>query len=152
MATQVQILDKTDCISHSTNTLGKAMNPIILPPAMGNSRTDWVLQPWWGNLFRRRKTLNSNQLNLKIDLVSYPAWAEGLVNKYTETETDIARSAETVEYTDLNLCRGVIPTPNECLGYDTKQSDGEVPVMPLPLLPGPLWPGVLAPDRALSMV
>ena len=34
-ATQVQILDKTDCISHSTNTLRKGMNPIILPPAMG---------------------------------------------------------------------------------------------------------------------
>ena len=28
-------LDETDCISHSTNTLGKDMNPIILPPAMG---------------------------------------------------------------------------------------------------------------------
>ena len=34
-ATQVQILDKADCISHSTNTLGKGMNPIILLPAMG---------------------------------------------------------------------------------------------------------------------
>ena len=32
---RVQILDETDCISHSTNTLGKCMNPIILPPAMG---------------------------------------------------------------------------------------------------------------------
>ena len=31
----VQILDLTDCISHSTNALGKGMNPIILPPAMG---------------------------------------------------------------------------------------------------------------------
>ena len=31
----VQILDETDCSSHSTNTLGKDMNPIILPPAMG---------------------------------------------------------------------------------------------------------------------
>ena len=30
-ATRVQILDVTDCISHSTNTLGKGMNPIILP-------------------------------------------------------------------------------------------------------------------------
>ena len=28
-------LDETDCISHCTNTLGKGMNPIILPPAMG---------------------------------------------------------------------------------------------------------------------
>ena len=35
MATRVQILDETDCISHSNNTLGKGMNPIILPPAMG---------------------------------------------------------------------------------------------------------------------
>ena len=26
--------DETDCISHSTNTLGKGMNQIILPPAM----------------------------------------------------------------------------------------------------------------------
>ena len=32
---RVQILDVTDCISHSTNTLGDGMNPIILPPAMG---------------------------------------------------------------------------------------------------------------------
>ena len=50
---------------------------------------------------------------------------------------------------------------NEYPGYDSKQSDGEVPVMlelggmwstsSLPLLPGSLWPGVVAPDRALSM-
>ena len=26
---------QADCISHSTNTLGKGMNPNILPPAMG---------------------------------------------------------------------------------------------------------------------
>ena len=35
VVTRVQILDETDYISHSTNTLGKGMNPIILPPAMG---------------------------------------------------------------------------------------------------------------------
>ena len=34
-ATRVQLLDETDCISHSTNTLGEGMNPSILPPAMG---------------------------------------------------------------------------------------------------------------------
>ena len=55
----------------------------------------------------------------------------------------------------------MISTPNKCPGYDTKQSDGEVPVMQeifgmrstssLPLLPGPLWPEVIARDRALSM-
>ena len=64
-ATRVQILDETDCISHSTNTLGKGMNSIILPPA------------------RRRKTLNSNLLNFALKLtLSYPARAEGLVNIY----------------------------------------------------------------------
>ena len=35
MATRVQILDQANCISHSTNTLGKGMNSIILPPVMG---------------------------------------------------------------------------------------------------------------------
>ena len=33
--TRVQIQAKTNCISHSTNTPGKGMNPIILTPAMG---------------------------------------------------------------------------------------------------------------------
>ena len=37
-----------------------------------------------------------------------------------------AQSAGPVEYTD---CRGVRPPPNDCPGYDTKQSDGEGPVM-----------------------
>ena len=60
----------------------------------------------------------------------------------------------------LLLCRGVRPIPNECPGYDTKQSDSEVPVMvelwgmrsipSLPSLLGPLWPGVVAPERVLS--
>ena len=58
------------------------------------------------------------------------------------------------------LCRG-IRSPKEYPGYDTKQSDSEVPVMlelwgmrstpSLLLLPGPLWPGMVAPDKALSI-
>ena len=54
----------------------------------------------------------------------------------------------------LHLCRGVLTPPNDCPGFDTKQSDVKVPVMlgpSLPLLPGPLRPSVVAPDRALSM-
>ena len=49
------------------------------------------------------------------------------------------------------------PPPNEYLGYDIKQSDGEVPVMlelweiqstpSLPSLPSPLWLGVIAPNK-----
>ena len=55
-----------------------------------------------------------------------------------------------------SLQRGRTP-PNECPGYDTKQSDGEAPALlelwgmrstpSLPSLPGPLWPGVVAPDK-----
>ena len=58
-----------------------------------------------------------------------------------------------------SLQRGKTPF-NECSGYDTKQSDGEAPVMLvlwgmrntslLLLLPGPLCPRVVAPDRVLS--
>ena len=33
--TRVQIPDEVDCILHSSHKLGKGMNPIILPSAMG---------------------------------------------------------------------------------------------------------------------
>ena len=60
----------------------------------------------------------------------------------------IAQLAGVVEYTDCFSAEGVRP-PNECPGYDTKQSDGEVTAMlelwgmrstpSSPSLPGPLW-------------
>ena len=75
--------------------------------------------------------------------------------------SQIALSAGAVEYTDCFSTERLEPHLNECLGYDTKQSDGEIPVMlelwgkwsttSLPSLPGPLWPGVVAHDRVLSM-
>ena len=34
-ATRVQILNELVYILHSTKTIGKGMNPIILPPGMG---------------------------------------------------------------------------------------------------------------------
>ena len=60
----------------------------------------------------------------------------------------------------MHLCKWV-RLPNECPVNDTKQSDGQVPVMLeirgmrstplLPSPPGPLLPGVVAPDRVLSI-
>ena len=58
----------------------------------------------------------------------------------------------------LHPCRGIrTPHPDECPGYDTKQSDSEAAVMlelwrirstpSLPLLPYPIWPEVAEPDR-----
>ena len=34
--TRVQILDEVGCILRTTNTIGKGIKPIILPPAIGN--------------------------------------------------------------------------------------------------------------------
>ena len=72
----------------------------------------------------------------------------------------ITQLAGTVEYTDC-FSAGRVRPPNECPKYDSKQSDGEVPVMQelwgmqgtptLPSLPGSLWPSVVAFDRVLSM-
>ena len=57
--TRFQTLDGTADISHSTNTLGKGMNPIILLQVQVGSRSDWTLKSWCVNCFKRRKTLNS---------------------------------------------------------------------------------------------
>ena len=61
----------------------------------------------------------------------------------------------------LLLCKTPHHHHNECPRYDTKQSDGEVPVMlelwgmqstpSLPSIPGPFWLEVVAPDRVQSM-
>ena len=79
-APQVQILDETDCISHSTNILGKAMNPIILPPAMGKivGQTRFFTLGEATSLGKENAEFKSVKLRLKSDLVSYPARAEGL--------------------------------------------------------------------------
>ena len=68
----------------------------------------------------------------------------------------LAQSAGAVEYTNCFSAEGK-STSNECPRYDTKQSDGEVPVMlelwgmqstfSLPLLPGPSWPREVAPVK-----
>ena len=68
---------------------------------------------------------------------------------------------ETVKYTHCTFAEGKDIPSNECPGYDTKQSDGEVLVIlelwgmwktpSLQSLPGLLWPGVIAPGRVLTM-
>ena len=61
----------------------------------------------------------------------------------------------------LLLCKWIRPPPQRMSWYDTKQSDGEIPIMlklwgmqstpSLPSLPAPLWLRVAALDRVLSM-
>ena len=47
-----------------------------------NCRTDWVLQLWLGNPYRRIKTLNSNLLHSVIRLTSSSQWRKCYVNIY----------------------------------------------------------------------
>ena len=46
--------------------LGKVWIQLFSLQLWVNSRADWVLQPWGGNYSWRRKTLNSNLLNLTL--------------------------------------------------------------------------------------
>ena len=79
---------------------------------------------------------------------------------YVNSNGKVAQSAGAVEYTDCTSAEEK-PASNESPVYDSKQSDGEVPVMlglwrirstPLfPLLQLPFWPIVVAPDKALCM-
>ena len=73
------------------------------------------------------------------------------INNFLKSDTkkcEIALSAVTAEYTDCISAEGEDSSPNECPRYDTKQSDGKVPVMlwemwsspSLLSLQGPLWP------------
>ena len=72
----------------------------------------------------------------------------------------LVQPARAVEYT-ASLQRVKTPLLNKCPGYDTKQSDSEIPVMlelwgmwstpSLPSIPEPLWPRVVASDRVLSV-
>ena len=74
--------------------------------------------------------------------------------RHVVTLQSLAQSVGAIEYIDNFSASGLDPIHNEGSRYDTKQSDGEVPVMlelwrmqstsSLPLLPSPLWSGVVA--------
>ena len=74
-----------------------------------------------------------------------------------ESKLLFAQSAGAVEYTYCTSEEGVRPPPHDCPGYDTKQSNGEAPVMlelwgmrSTPSLPSPQV-HLEAPDTVLSM-
>ena len=48
---------------------------------------------------------------------------------FQTTNYMVAQLAGAVEYTNCTSTEGQEPPPNKCPEYDTKQSDGEVPVM-----------------------
>ena len=76
-ATRVQILDENDCISNCTNTLGRGMNPVIQPSSKIVGHTRFFNLGEATSLGEGKLWIQT--FALKIDLVSYPVWAEGLV-------------------------------------------------------------------------
>ena len=95
--------------------------------------------------------------NCDHEVSEFELQSRDYVHFVINTHGEVAKSAGTAEYTDCISAEGYDST-NECIGYDTKQSDGEASVMvelwgmrsnpSLPLLSGSLWPGVVAPDSA----
>ena len=76
---KVQIRDEAVCISHRANTLGNDLNP-----AMGKylGKLGCLTLIWQPVKEKENSEFKPIKLHLKIDLVSRPANAEGLINKY----------------------------------------------------------------------
>ena len=67
-------------ISHSANSIGKGIYSTILPPAMGKFVGQTGLF-----ILSMNTSLGERKLCIRINLVSYPARAEGLVNTYRDS-------------------------------------------------------------------
>ena len=76
------VLQSRYYVHFRANTLGKGMNPLILPPAMGKQQDGLGSSALVRQLVQEKENSEFKpvKLRLKIDLVSYPARAEGLVN------------------------------------------------------------------------
>ena len=84
-----------------------------------------------------------------------------LYYSYSSCQWPSQLSGRAAEYTDCISVEGW-DSSNKCPGYDTKQFDGESPVLlefwgmqstpSLPSLPDPLWPRVVAPDQVLLWI
>ena len=70
MVTPVQILDKAVCISYCFNTLGKDMNLVILPPAMGKLQgsLDFLTLEWQHVYEKENSEFKPVKLCLETDL------------------------------------------------------------------------------------
>ena len=130
-------------------------NSIIL---IGNK----VQRTWQGNWWSFNPLITKIVLLITLVIIKYCCTSWIITIYYVTLTTNLLPSwLGLSNRPTAPLQRGKTPPSNECPGYDTKQSDGEVPVMlelwrirstpSLPLLSGSLWPRVVVPDRVLSM-
>ena len=112
--------------------------------------------PFWPGVVAPDRVLSMGRLELNSVLIlNWIVWKITVL-----TFKLFAQSTGALEYTNSISAEGY-DSPKKCSGYDTKQSNSDVPVMlelwgmwstPLLLsLPSLLWPGVVASDRVLSM-
>ena len=78
--TRVQILDKADCISHISNTLGKGMNPISLTPGIDKQEGRLAFLSLLKQPIYEKE--NSHFNPVKLDVVPDSAHVQRLVNTY----------------------------------------------------------------------
>ena len=85
------VLQSRYYVHFRANTLGKGMNPLILPPAMGKQQDGLGSSALVRQIVQEKENSEFKpvKLRLKTDLASYPARAEGLVNSIVlENELD----------------------------------------------------------------
>ena len=82
------VLQSRYYVHFRANTLGKGMNPLILPPAMGKQQDGLGSSALVRQLIQEKENSEFKpvKLRLKIDLVSYPARVEGLGKQYLYPE------------------------------------------------------------------
>ena len=83
-ATRVQILDET-AFHIALIPLGKVWIQLFSLQLWVNGRTDWFLQAWQLVYEKENSEFKPVKLRLKVDLVSYPAQAERLVNRTNQS-------------------------------------------------------------------
>ena len=134
---------------------------VLIHPLISNSNTG-IDKFQTTALLRPLRTLRLllSFRSLRISFTNLSWW---IINGVCETASLLCSISWGFSIHRLHLCRGVRPPPqkNQCPWYDTKESDGEVPVMlkilrwqsthSLPLLPGPLGPRMVALEWALSL-
>ena len=86
-----------------------------------------AFHPNWKDLVIPAQTCLGSYMDTHIYANAYP-WSNPQPYTCIHPHTcSFAQSAGAIH--QLHLCKGVRIPSNECHGYDTKQSDGEVPVM-----------------------
>ena len=118
----------TDCISHSTNIFGKGMNPNIPPPATGKQQGRLGSSALVRLLVQGKENSEFKpvKLRLKIDLVSYPARAEGLGKYGKEYACNLQNTFRLIGHALTMIsqfgitCVVLFTNPSALAGYDTR--------------------------------